>query len=552
MWGESGVGAADMTLRRVRRGWKYFAAAVGVVLSSQSAVAEQPQTIFCLADGAKIGAMRFETHEGRFLLYVAGSTTPLEYPASSVKGINVDPCPIVVAPATKSATITPPAPTAAAPQGFGVHGSNTIGERLMPMLIEAYATQKSGAAPTVKLIANEEQEIIVKSSSGTRVAIDLQAHGSGTAAKDLVDGKAVIGMASRRLTLDEVRSIENKFKVDVLAPGNEHVLALDGLTVIVNPANAVRTLSLEQIARVFSGQIVNWSEVGGADRAIKILRRDNKSGTFDTFKNLVLAPFKLDISRDARAYESSEALSEQVSREPDAIGFVGLPYINKNAAVSIASSCGIISSPSKFSIKTEDYPLARRLYLYTTGAIPDPTLRGLLQFALSDDAQPTIQEAEFVEQAVAFQDDDEQSRWADAHIADASAKTAPKGALDEFRRLTVATRRSSIVLRFQEGSVALDTKAMQDAARLVRYLKTTSTPGKGFFVVGFADGNGSWNANRKLALLRAERVADTLKRSGLQVPKDAIKSFSHLAPSACNDTDAGAAKNRRVELWVAK
>lgn len=541
--------------RRVWDGSKYFAAAAGVVLFSQPATAEQQRTTFCLVDGVKINAMRFEMREGRFLLYVAGSTAPLEYPASAVKGIDVDPCPAAAAPATKSATIAAPAPAptaAVAVERFGVHGSNTIGERLMPMVIEAYAKQKLGMTPTVKLTGGEEQEITVKTTNGARVTIDLRAHGSGTAAKALVDGKAVIGMASRRLTGDEVELIKTKFKVDALAPGNENVLALDGLTVIVNPANPVQTLSLEQIARIFSGQIVNWSEVGGADRQIAVLRRDDKSGTFDTFKSLVLAPSKLEVSREARAYESSEALSEQVSREPDAIGFVGLPYINKNAAVAIASSCGIIGNPSKFAIKTEEYPLARRLYLYTIGAVADRTPRELLRFALSDEAQPTIREAEFVEQAVAFQDDDEQSRWADAHTLDASAKTAPKGALDEFRRLASATRRSSVVLRFQEGSAALDSRATQDVTRLVRYLEATLKSGKRFYAVGFADANGGWNANRKLALLRARQVADALRRAGLRVPNEAIKSFSYLAPSACNDTAAGAAKNRRVELWVAK
>lgn len=538
-----------MTFRSVRRWPKYFGAAVVVFSFSQHASAQQQQTIFCLADGTKIGATRFETHEGRFLLHVAGSATPLEYPASSIKGINVDPCPVAAAPVVRSAAN---APSAVAPDVFGVHGSNTIGERLMPMLIEAYAKQRLGAAPTVRLKGGEEQEILLKSPNGARVAIDLQAHGSGTAAKGLVEGRAAIGMSSRRLNPDEARSIEGKFRVDALAPGNEHVLALDGLTVIVNPANPVQTLSLEQVARIFSGQIVNWSQVGGADRQIRVLRRDNKSGTFDTFKALVLTPFKLDVSAAARAFESSEALSEQVSRDPDAIGFVGLPYVNRNVAVSIASSCGITSSPSKFSIKTEEYPLARRLYLYTIGAISDPTLRELLQFTLSDQAQSTIQEAEFVEQAVVFQDEEQHKLWAQAHIADPRAKTAPKDVFDEFRRLTAATRRSSIVLRFREGSVALDTKAMQDADRLVRYLRANLPPGKRFFIVGFADRNGGWSSNLKLALLRAQQVADVLKRSGLNVPKDAVKTFSYLAPSACDDTEAGAAKNRRVELWVAK
>ena len=146
------------------------------------ATAEPHTTIFCLLDGTKIGATRFETRDGKFLLYVSGATEPLEYPVNAVRGINVDPCPA-----------PPPATTTATTNGggsgrFGVQGSNTIGERLMPMLIEAYA-QGLGAKPTTKLTDKEEEEISFE-TGGARSTIELKAHGSGTAAKALVEGKA--------------------------------------------------------------------------------------------------------------------------------------------------------------------------------------------------------------------------------------------------------------------------------------------------------------------------------------------------------------------------
>ena len=114
---------------------------------------------------------------------------------------------------------------------------------------------------------------------------------------------------------------------------------------------------------------------------------------------------------------SSEALSEEAARDVGAIGFVGMPYVNKNAAVVIGSSCGIIGKASKFSVKIEDYPLARRLYLYTIGAPADPAARDFLRYALSDEAQPNIDEAEFVDQSVMFEDESEQSQWASAFVS---------------------------------------------------------------------------------------------------------------------------------------
>jgi phosphate transport system substrate-binding protein len=394
-----------------------------------------------------------------------------------------------------------PCPDAPQAPRFGIHGSNTIGERLMPMLIEAYGKKRLGVMPTAKLTAPEEQEITLRSSSGTRAIIDLHAHGSGTAAPALIDGSAAIGMASRQLNPDEVRLIDQRFNVNVLAPGNEHVLALDGLAVIVNPANPIKQMDLCQIARVFSGQIPNWRDIGGADRPIKIFRRDDKSGTYDTFKALVLAPCHLNISPQAQLRESSETLTADVARDPDAIGFIGLPYINRNVALSISSSCGISSTPSKFSVKTEEYPLARRLYLYTVGAPSDPTARELLQFALSDEAQFTVQEAEFVDQAVGVEEEAEQRHWAESNAKNPTqmlptGKLVPNDAVQTFQRAMGNSRRSSIVFRFEPGSAHLDTKALQDIGRLSRYLSSPVVSGKQFYIVGFADATGGWAPNR--------------------------------------------------------
>ncbi len=536
-------------LHILRLGTPIFLAAASAALCARGAAAEPHTTIFCLLDGTKIGATRFETRDGKFLLYVSGATEPLEYPVNAIRGINVDPCP---APLPTTATAT----TNGGGSGrFGVQGSNTIGERLMPMLIEAYA-RGLGAKPTTKLTDKEEEEISFE-TGGARSTIDLKAHGSGTAAKALVEGKAVVGMASRRLKPEEVKALDDKFHADALAPGNEHVLALDGLAVIVNAANPVQKLDLPQIAGIYAGKITNWSELGGADHMIKVLRRDDKSGTFDTFKSLVLAPSQMEIAPHLRAFESSEALSEEVARDVDAIGFVGMPYVNKNVAVVIGSSCGIIGKASKFSVKTEDYPLARRLFLYTIGAPADPVARDFLRYTLSDEAQPTIDEAEFVDQSVMFDDEAEQSQWASAFAGDPKrglppGKVAPANAIAEFAKLTGATRRSSVVLRFKEGSADLDNRAIGDVVRLARFLKSPSLAGKSFYLVGFADANGDWRANSSLAKHRAQRVADALTHAGQKVPAQAVKTFSFLAPSACNDSGTGAAKNRRVEIWVGR
>ncbi|MGA8171005.1 MAG: phosphate ABC transporter substrate-binding/OmpA family protein [Methylocystis sp.] len=519
------------------------AALLAALLVACVPASAQSKTMFCFADGTTIGAERFETRDGKFFLYVAGSSTPLEYPVASVRGIDAPTC-------SPSQSATPSGK-------FGIHGSNTIGERLMPMIIEGFAVKNYGARPSFKPIAPEEQEIALHQGSDVKATIDFRAHGSKTAPEGLLAGKAQIGMSSSRMKQEYVDKIRDQFNTNSLASENEHVLAMDGIAVIVNQDSPVDQLTLEQLCRVFSGQATNWSELGGPDRPITVYRRDNKSGTFDTFKHLVLdtSACQKTIAASAHAFESSELLSAEVSKDLGGVGFIAMPYVGKNRALKIGSSCGVASSPSPFSIKSEEYPLSRRLYLYTVGQPNDPVARDVLKFALSDDAQPIIADAEFYNLAVEFQDPQEQRAWA-GKISDnptfglpADKELSPV-AVRAFSRAMEDSRRSSMEFRFETGSSALDTRAQQDVARLARYLRQLGSSSKRFQIVGFADTDGSWVRNERLARQRAETVAMQLRDAGVNMPRGAIQSFSFLAPVACNDTDAGKSKNRRVEVWI--
>jgi phosphate transport system substrate-binding protein len=520
----------------------WFAAAFATCFVLSTTRAQQGSVTICLNDGTKIVAQHFEHKEGKFLFYVPGSSTALEYPDTSVKGINVADCGVASAPGPSS-------------QHFGIHGSNTIGERLMPMLIDAYAQKRLGTRTVNKPGQPEEQEITIRAGGQTRAVVDFQAHGSDTSAKSLLDGSAIIGMSSRRANDDEARAVSERFGVNLRGPGNEHVLALDGLAVIVNSSNSVATLSLDQIAQIFSGRITNWSQVGGRDEPVRVLRRDDKSGTYDTFKSLVLKPAGMTISPTAEKYESSENLSDDVAKDQNAIGFIGLPYIGKNRALKLSSSCGLSYAPSRFSIKSEQYPLARRLYLYTIGTPSEPTAREILEFALSDNAQATIKEAEFVDQAVEFEDKEEQRAWAQAINSDPNLgldaeKEVPQRLTRDFIGAMEDVGRATVVFRFEQGKSELDTRARQDVQRLARYLANQST--SVIYLAGFADSKGSWAQNQRLAFQRAAAVATELAHEGARIPRKNVLTFSYMAPVACNDSDNGMAKNRRVEVWVAR
>jgi phosphate transport system substrate-binding protein len=215
-----------------------------------------------------------------------------------------------------------------------VHGSNTIGAQLMPALIERYGESIQATAEKHVGGNPEEVKMVLKDGSGRDMAaIDLRSHGSGTSAPGLASKKAEIGMSSRPIKPEEVKTLT----AAGLTP-RPHVVALDGLLVFVSPDNPLSVLSLDQIAKIFSGQITDWAQLGQKPRKINLYRRDDKSGTYDTFDHLALKPFNLKVSPAAKAFESSSDLSDEVARDPDGIGFAGFAYLP--ARPSPFRSCG--------------------------------------------------------------------------------------------------------------------------------------------------------------------------------------------------------------------
>ncbi|MEL6318155.1 MAG: substrate-binding domain-containing protein, partial [Pseudomonadota bacterium] len=271
-----------------------------------------------------------------------------------------------------------PAPLAAQEPRFGIHGSNTIGAELMPALIEAYARGANLTIERTDISADGLSETMTTYVAGAAVfTIDLQRFGSGTSYPGLSSGEAEIGMSSRPAKDKEVAAVLEATGVDIRQPGAEHVLALDGIAVIVNPENPLQALTQEDVARIFAGEIENWAGLGLRPGPIRLHARDANSGTFDTFDALALSPFDREISPTALRYAANEAIASEVAADPLAIGFVPLAAVLGVKPVAIAQPCGIITSPTPFSVKAEEYPLGRRLYLYTAGA-PETTAADLL------------------------------------------------------------------------------------------------------------------------------------------------------------------------------
>src|SRR5690606_10352639 len=168
-------------------------------------------------------------------------------------------------------------------------------------------------------------------------------------------------------------------------------LALDGLAVVVHPALPIDELDTATIARLFAGEIANWQELGGPDVNVQVFARDDNSGTWDSFLSMVLKPQGKELSASAKRYESSQELSDNVSTTEGAIGFIGLPYVRQAKLVAVSDSDDALAVlPNPFTVSTEDYPLARRLYLYLPARQTNPEARRFVDFALTEQGQQVV------------------------------------------------------------------------------------------------------------------------------------------------------------------
>jgi phosphate transport system substrate-binding protein len=461
----------------------------------------------------------------------------VQIPASAVKEIqsNAAPC--------SGSNCSQDKPTSH--QALRLAGSNTIGAKLAPELLKAYA-QSLGATDVQWVQSPDPEEGSLKANepNGSVFEAELAAHGSGTAAQAILDGKADIGMMSRRIKDDEAAKLAGAGFGDATASGQEHVLALDGILVLVHPSNSVTSLSLSQLQSIFSGERTNWSDFGGSAGTINIYARDNKSGTFDTFKNLVLKD--RPVAPNAKRFESSTELSDAVSADPAGIGFVGIAYARNARPLSIALDCGLQYPPTEFLVKTEEYPLARRLFFYTAANPSNPEVSRFVEYALSSNGQPVVANAEFVSLQV---EKSGPSYGASRVAAAASSDIRNPRLLNIYAKALNGAERLSVTYRFVYGKADLDNRAVRDIKRLVEFLNRPENANRKVMLLGFADSRGSARAIYRLSEERAQTVAQALRANGFN-RQLLIGGFGAFAPVACDSTPEGADKNRRVEVWI--
>ncbi len=411
-----------------------------------------------------------------------------------------------------------------------LHGSNTIGAKLAPELVEAWLYEQGYRKLKTRNLDEEEKIIIAQDENNQQYFVEIKSHGSSTGFKSLQNNQADIGMSSRPIKLKE----NNRLKRfgEMTREDAEFVIGLDGIAVIVNQINPISRLNKSQIKGIFSGEINRWEQLDTQlSGDIHVYARDNKSGTYDTFKALVLGK-KTALVKQAKRYESNAHLSDDVSRDPMGIGFVGLAYVRNSRAIAVAEEGTEARMPGPFDVATEDYAIARRLYMYVPELHKNENVKSFIDFCLSEKGQNVVSLSGFIAQNI-----------------EAQYVELNDGLPEEYLSLTRNSKRLSLNFRFKKGSVSLDNKAKRDLQRLVNFLSKRENKNSKIMLFGFAETSETHPVfSLDLSTFRVDRVSDLLVQNGIDPVR--VRSYGDALPVASNEDAGGRHKNRRVEVWL--
>jgi len=242
-----------------------------------------------------------------------------------------------------------------------IKGSDTLGAKLVPQLAEQFKAQHPGTT------------------------FDIAAEGSTTGIAAIIDGTAEIGMSSRRAKTSEVGAAAAKGKH--MKPT---IVAFDGIAVIVNFANPIKGLTKKQVEQIFTGDVTDWSAVGGSGGKISIYTRNTSSGTYSDFKELAMK--KRDYAGGSQKMAGNEQIAAEVGKNPNGVGYVGMAY-TKAGGVKVMPIDSV--TPSVKTVQGHSYSYWRPTFYYTNGE-PSGLAKEFLDFTIGSGGQKIVAQVGFV------------------------------------------------------------------------------------------------------------------------------------------------------------
>lgn len=442
------------------------------------------------------------------------------------------------------------------PDGFVsdwmISGASDSTRALIPRLIEAFAAEEDLGFVRQAEDATHELYVLIDVAAEREVArIRLRHTTAREGFADLVAETADMAMALRPPAADELMLAADAGLGALDSSGQSQLLALDAIVAVAGDGVALDRVPLGALRGVVSGEVTNWSELGGPDAPISVHLPGTRSGAYGAIRSRLSSA----VRRDAVRHPVPQSFLDAVAEDRYALGLTLFSAMGTRQALGLTGPCGHVVRPTLQSLKSEDYPLTLPHYLHRPRWRLQPVAQRFLRFVSTPDAQAEIAKAGFADQRIDAWPMSLQGNRLMKAIRSTGADVGARS-LRQAIGVLGAAERLTPTFRFEGGADTLDAPSRASVRILAAAISGGELDGSRLILAGFTDGAGGAAANRDLSRRRAEAVRDALTEAlgpgeADRIPID-LHGFGEAMPIACDDGAWAGETNRRVEVWRAQ
>lgn len=433
-----------------------------------------------------------------------------------------------------------------------ISGARTMGDVLLPALVEAYAASRDlRLRRLVTDDADFRYDLLDRTTDRPVARFHFRVNATDEGFADLVAEEADLAMALREITPPEIARAQEASLGDLSSPRRARIVALDGLVPIVGRGSPLASIQFAQLQGVLSGEITDWAVLGAEPGPIHLHMREAGSGINFNLQALIHPDPPSQGSRITR-HTSNASLADAVAADPLAFAVTAFSEVGNATALDLIGPCGRRVAATNLTLKAEDYPLATPLFLYTPARRLPLFAREFLAWLTTPSAQLVVRRTGFVNLSPASIPLSDQGERLSYAVSQAGEEVS-LGDLQEMITALDGAERLTTTFRFRGGSTELDAQSRTNILLLAREIEAGIHDGHSLVFVGFSDGRGDAATNRRLSRDRARSVfaamKETAKTADWSRLETQILGFGEALPMGCDEVTWGRQMNRRVEVW---
>ena len=409
----------------------------------------------------------------------------------------------------------------------------------------ALYTAATNAFAATGAASSSDGQLTVQDSAGNEAAT-LTVTDDATAADIVIESVSLNGTATGVFD-----GASDWASADTLA---QQLVGLQSFSVIVAPNAGINTISLNNLARIYAGEVTNWSQIGGADMSVLPLQLPTSSPLRAEMEALVMAPAGKTIAANVLTMSDEAGISASINQFPGSISVISTQAANSAMTVSVAGSCGVAVTATPFNIKSGDYPLVRPIVATYTSAPTSSLVTDLFDFAATDDAQNQLMEAGFISYQASAQDGAEKNARLSQLLGAALDGAQRTAAAQMFQILFDADRLSPTMT----GGAASGSEGAWNRAMLqsvIAAMRDPANAGREIIFVGVGESTAGSQAaiDASVAAAADMQAALSAEAAGVIAAGNFTLSsygFGNVSSATCIDGQVAGPEYTRVEVWI--